>query len=37
MGVKLLDLDDAGKVAAAVTIPPEEAKAEGEDKPTLIQ
>ncbi len=36
MGVKLLDLDDADKVAAAVTIPNEEAKVEGEDKP-LIQ
>jgi DNA gyrase subunit A len=36
MGVKLLDLDDADKVAAAVTIPPEDDKAEGETKP-LIQ
>ena len=36
MGVKLLDLDDADKVAAAVTIPPEEVKEEGETKP-LIQ
>ncbi|MGI4854925.1 MAG: DNA gyrase subunit A [Janthinobacterium lividum] len=36
MGVKLLDLDDADKVAAAVTIPAEEVKPEGEDKP-LIQ
>ena len=36
MGVKLLDLDDADKVAAAVTIPPEDVKVEGEDKP-LIQ
>jgi DNA gyrase subunit A len=35
MGVKLLDLDDADKVAAAVTIPPEDVKAEGEDKPTI--
>ncbi len=34
MGVKLLDLDDADKVAAAVTIPPEDVK-EGEDKPTI--
>ena len=37
MGVKLLDLDDADKVAAAVTIPPEEVKAEGDEKPPLIQ
>ena len=36
MGVKLLDLDDADKVAAAVTIPAEDAKAEGDDKP-LVQ
>jgi DNA gyrase subunit A len=36
MGVKLLDLDDADKVAAAVTIPPEDVKEEGETKP-LIQ
>jgi DNA gyrase subunit A len=34
MGVKLLDLDDADKVAAAVTIPPEEAK---EDEKPLVQ
>ncbi len=31
MGVKLLDLDDANEMAAAVTIPPEDVKAEGED------
>ncbi len=35
MGVKLLDLDDADKVAAAVTIPTEDTKAEGDDKPTV--
>jgi DNA gyrase subunit A len=35
MGVKLLDLDDADKVAAAVTIPPEEVKEESETKPTI--
>jgi DNA gyrase subunit A len=35
MGVKLLDLDDADKVAAAVTIPPEEVKEEAEIKPTI--
>ncbi|WP_260703425.1 DNA gyrase subunit A [Edaphobacter flagellatus] len=34
-GVKLLDLDTDDKVAAAVVIPPEEAKAEPE--PTLLQ
>ena len=34
MGVKLLDLDDADKVAAAVTIPAEEVKPE-EEKPTI--
>jgi DNA gyrase subunit A len=37
MGVKLLDLDDADKVAAAVTIPPEDVKVEGDEKPPLIQ
>ncbi|SEB70880.1 DNA gyrase subunit A [Terriglobus roseus] len=37
MGVKLLDLDDADKVAAAVTIPPEEVKEESETKPPTIQ
>ena len=34
MGVKLLDLDSDDKVAAAVTIPPEDVK-EGEDKPLI--
>jgi DNA gyrase subunit A len=35
-GVKLLNLEDEDKVAAAVVIPPEEAKAEAEDG-TLLQ
>jgi DNA gyrase subunit A len=36
MGVKLLDLEDQDKVAAAVVIPPEEAKAQPEEG-TLLQ
>ena len=35
-GVRLLNLDDEDKVAAAVVIPPEELKGEG-DQPALIQ
>ena len=35
-GVKVLDLEDQDRVAAAMVIPPEETKAEG-DSPTLIQ
>jgi DNA gyrase subunit A len=35
-GVKLLDLEDQDKVAAAVVIPPEEAKTQPEDG-TLLQ
>jgi DNA gyrase/topoisomerase IV subunit A len=36
MGVKLLDLEDQDKVAAAVVIPPEEAKTQPEEG-TLLQ
>jgi DNA gyrase subunit A len=36
-GVKLLNLEDGDKVAAAVVIPPEELKAEGGTNGTLIQ
>jgi DNA gyrase subunit A len=36
-GVKLLNLEDGDKVAAAVVIPPEELKAEGAANGTLIQ
>ena len=36
MGVRLLNLDQDDKVAAAVVIPPEELKDEG-DEPLLLQ
>ena len=36
-GVRLLNLEDADKVAAAVIIPPEEMNGKDDDQPTLLQ